>query len=196
MENGWIVWKILDFGRSILGLASSATGNDTKKAADPKLEGESPIKAINDDDANKKEPMAQTAVLQNAMDRLRAAMARVQTGNPVDMVLEPDPDNGRGALYLGSMKASLDLALLRSLGITHVVQALDTTMTLFEKQGIQYHRVSIVDSATVNLTQHIASANAFIGRELAAGNNVLVHCFAVSTLVPFNWILLGACVDI
>ncbi|KAF7308135.1 Dual specificity catalytic domain-containing protein [Mycena chlorophos] len=102
------------------------------------------------------------------------------------------PGPAQGALFLGSMEAALDGALLRKHRITHLVQVLETPWApqpesesdADDEEGeeeewhFQYHRVDIEDrpSAAAALTAHLPEACDYVGRALGRGESVLVHC--------------------
>ncbi|KAJ7486504.1 phosphatases II, partial [Mycena latifolia] len=78
-----------------------------------------------------------------------------------------------GALYLGSMAALGEPALLRTHAIRHLVQVLDPS-------PMSYHRIDLADSTSAasaaDLHAALPDACAYIAAALDKGENVLVHC--------------------
>ncbi|KAG9308850.1 protein-tyrosine phosphatase-like protein [Chiua virens] len=82
-----------------------------------------------------------------------------------------------GALFIGSMSATMDRDLLRNHRITHVVQVLDAPwVPISEKDGFRCLRIDIHDKPTADLKPHLEGACQYIASALASGGNVLVHC--------------------
>lgn len=80
-------------------------------------------------------------------------------------------------LYLGDIIAAEDVARLRALGITHVLQCADT------KAGADYGDMQTLmlgarDEEGYNMRQHLPAAGAFIESARACGGRCLVHCMA------------------
>ena len=82
-----------------------------------------------------------------------------------------------GALYLGSMSATMDRELLKNHHITHVIQVLDAPwIPISEKDGFRCLRIDIHDKPTADLKSHLEGACQYIASALSSGGNVLVHC--------------------
>ena len=86
-----------------------------------------------------------------------------------------------GALYLGSLSAVQDAAMLRQQGITHLVQVLDVPwLPVSEKDGFDCYKIEIHDEASVDLRPYLEGVCSYIAKALGQGRNVLVHCQQVS----------------
>ena len=82
-----------------------------------------------------------------------------------------------GALFLGSMSATMDRELLKGHHITHLVQVLDAPwVPITEKDGFRCLRIDIHDKPTADLKPHLEGACKYIASALSSGGNVLVHC--------------------
>ncbi|KAJ7733048.1 protein-tyrosine phosphatase-like protein [Mycena maculata] len=83
-----------------------------------------------------------------------------------------------GALYLGSLSAVNDHALLRAHHITHLVQALEAPWAppCRPEDGFTSYIIDIRDKESVDLRPHLEAACQYIERALARGESVLVHC--------------------
>ncbi|KAF8187711.1 protein-tyrosine phosphatase-like protein [Pholiota molesta] len=99
---------------------------------------------------------------------------------PMHQVLAPTqiPSGGQtGALWLGSLSAVQDPALLRSHHISHLVQVLDVPwLPLSEKDGFTCYKIEIMDERSVDIRPYLENACTYIDMALRAGWNVLVHC--------------------
>ncbi|XP_078700369.1 dual specificity protein phosphatase 3-like isoform X1 [Branchiostoma floridae x Branchiostoma belcheri] len=81
-------------------------------------------------------------------------------------------------IYLGDQSIAQDVAKLKSLGVTHVLNAAHGAIDVskeYEKVGIEYLGVPADDVPTYNLKQHFEPAAAFINTAVKKGK-VLVHC--------------------
>ncbi|XP_078700371.1 dual specificity protein phosphatase 3-like isoform X3 [Branchiostoma floridae x Branchiostoma belcheri] len=81
-------------------------------------------------------------------------------------------------ILLGNMSIAQDVAKLKSLGVTHVLNAAHGAIDVskeYEKVGIEYLGVPADDVPTYNLKQHFEPAAAFINTAVKKGK-VLVHC--------------------
>lgn len=103
---------------------------------------------------------------------------------PMHLILPPSSSPSRtGALYLGSLAAIFDPALLASHAIGALVQVLDAPW-LPQVQGpgsipgqkMESYRLDILDSTSEDLKPHLESAVRWIDDRLRRGINVLVHC--------------------
>ncbi|KAJ7087945.1 protein-tyrosine phosphatase-like protein [Mycena belliarum] len=83
-----------------------------------------------------------------------------------------------GALYLGSLSAVNDHALLRAHGIKHLVQALEAPWAppARKEDGLVAYSIDIRDKESVDLRPHLEAACVYIERALRRGEGVLVHC--------------------
>ena len=99
--------------------------------------------------------------------------------SPMDLILPADSTSKLGGLYLGDLGAAIDLPLLRTHSITHIVQVLDVPWLPLEDEGFTYTRVHIEDKPTIGLLgPYLVDACQGISTALAKGN-VLVHCHQV-----------------
>ncbi|XP_078700374.1 dual specificity protein phosphatase 3-like isoform X6 [Branchiostoma floridae x Branchiostoma belcheri] len=81
-------------------------------------------------------------------------------------------------ILLGNGSIAQDVAKLKSLGVTHVLNAAHGAIDVskeYEKVGIEYLGVPADDVPTYNLKQHFEPAAAFINTAVKKGK-VLVHC--------------------
>jgi len=82
-----------------------------------------------------------------------------------------------GALYLGSLSATMEKPVLHEHNITHLVQVLDVPwLPLTEKDGFECYRIDILDVPSADLRVHLDGACRAIDKALRNGKNVLVHC--------------------
>lgn len=86
-------------------------------------------------------------------------------------------------LWLGNCNAAQDAAFLMTAKIGAVANATKDIPNFFERQGIDYHRVSVDDDLQPHSIQHMAEkmddAVRFIKQHyLTSRKPVLVHCFA------------------
>jgi len=85
--------------------------------------------------------------------------------------------SSRGALYLGSLSATMEKSTLHEKNITHLVQVLDVPwLPLSEKDGFECYRIDIIDVPSADLKCHLEGACKDIEKALRGGQNVLVHC--------------------
>ncbi|XP_066305276.1 dual specificity protein phosphatase 3-like isoform X3 [Branchiostoma lanceolatum] len=81
-------------------------------------------------------------------------------------------------IFLGNRSIAQDVSKLKSLGVTHVLNAAHGAIDVskeYEKVGIEYLGVPADDVPTYNLKQHFEPAAAFINNAVKKGK-VLVHC--------------------
>ncbi|XP_066305278.1 dual specificity protein phosphatase 3-like isoform X5 [Branchiostoma lanceolatum] len=81
-------------------------------------------------------------------------------------------------ILLGNWSIAQDVSKLKSLGVTHVLNAAHGAIDVskeYEKVGIEYLGVPADDVPTYNLKQHFEPAAAFINNAVKKGK-VLVHC--------------------
>ncbi|XP_035661259.1 dual specificity protein phosphatase 3-like isoform X9 [Branchiostoma floridae] len=81
-------------------------------------------------------------------------------------------------IVLGNKSIAQDVSKLKSLGVTHVLNAAHGAIDVskeYEKVGIEYLGVPADDVPTYNLKQHFEPAAAFINTAVKKGK-VLVHC--------------------
>eukprot|EP01116_Phalansterium_solitarium_P012721 TRINITY_DN2924_c6_g1_i2.p1 TRINITY_DN2924_c6_g1~~TRINITY_DN2924_c6_g1_i2.p1 ORF type:complete len:364 (+),score=31.33 TRINITY_DN2924_c6_g1_i2:135-1094(+) len=81
----------------------------------------------------------------------------------------------KGFLYLGSEAAATNLAVLRALGITHVLVAALELKPRF-KEAFNYCHVMIRDVPTTDLEPLLFTCVQFIDEARATNGRVLVHC--------------------
>ncbi|KAJ7708092.1 hypothetical protein B0H17DRAFT_1031713 [Mycena rosella] len=93
-----------------------------------------------------------------------------------------------GGLYLGSLAAVNDHALLRAHGITHLVQALEAPWAppARKEDGFVAYSIDIRDKESVDLRPHLEAACVYIERALRRGEGVLVHCQQVRAVPPYR----------
>ncbi|XP_050045668.1 dual specificity protein phosphatase 3-like [Dermacentor andersoni] len=96
--------------------------------------------------------------------------------------LKPDLQVGEviPGLHIGSQDAAADWCLLQSLAVTHVVNAVASTVPNFhEDLGLTYLALELLDLPDFTLTRAtIDTACDFIDGALSSGGSVLVHCNA------------------
>lgn len=80
-------------------------------------------------------------------------------------------------LYLGSVGAAMNKAVLKEEGITHVLTVADKLSPMFPTE-FTYLSLSLLDSTDANLLELLPTALEFIERAREAGGKTLVHCFA------------------
>lgn len=100
---------------------------------------------------------------------------------PMHMVMNPSSSSqsrpSTGALYLGSLAATMDKPMLHEHKITHIVQVLDVPwQPLSEKDGFECYRIDILDVPSADLKSELEGACKDIDKALKNGQNVLVHC--------------------
>jgi len=79
-------------------------------------------------------------------------------------------------LYLSDLKAATDEELLRSLQVTHIVDACNVSTGL-HLDDVSYCEVNVSDDIKADLTVHFVRTTAFIDAALKnPENSVLVHC--------------------
>ncbi|KAL0276391.1 UNVERIFIED_CONTAM: hypothetical protein PYX00_003979 [Menopon gallinae] len=81
-------------------------------------------------------------------------------------------------LYLGNQKNAADLELLKSLGVTRVLNVTSDVPGYHEAEGISYRKLPASDSGQQNLKQYFEEAFDFIDEARKVGAKVLVHCQA------------------
>nr|GAT46953.1 predicted protein [Mycena chlorophos] len=83
-----------------------------------------------------------------------------------------------GALYLGSLSAMNDHALLRQHGIRHFVQVIEAAWAppIGSGEGLSAYPIDIRDRESVDLRPYLEGACQYIERALRRGEGVLVHC--------------------
>ncbi|CAK5274415.1 unnamed protein product [Mycena citricolor] len=90
----------------------------------------------------------------------------------------PHPPRASGALYLGSLSAVNDHALLRQHGVTHLVQAIEASWAppCRPEDGFSAYSIDIRDKETVDIAPYLEAACIWIEKALSRGEGVLVHC--------------------
>ena len=104
---------------------------------------------------------------------------------PMHLILPSTPPPASstipGALYLGSITAVLDPAILKEHDIHHLVQVLDVPwLPAYEEDGYECYRLDILDTESQDLRPHLEDTVEDIDSALRRGRNVLVHCHQVS----------------
>ncbi|KAH7961509.1 dual specificity protein phosphatase 19 [Rhipicephalus sanguineus] len=96
--------------------------------------------------------------------------------------LKPDLQVGEviPGLHIGSQDAAADWCLLQSLAVTHVVNAVASTVPNFhEDRGLAYLALELLDLPDFTLTRDtIDKMCDFVDEALSSGGSVLVHCNA------------------
>lgn len=110
---------------------------------------------------------------------------------PMHLIIPARASTGTGALYLGSLAAVQDTAILIAKDITSVVQACDSDSDsqYGSEAPHETYRVPISNARTIDLHPHLEGVVKWIDERLVRGENVLVHCeqvccFAVSPCTP------------
>lgn len=80
-------------------------------------------------------------------------------------------------LYLGSLDAAQNRALLHENGVTHVLSILDTFHYYSTIEGLKYHKIMLPDSPGADILSHVPEALTYISNSLKTGK-ILVHCAA------------------
>ena len=104
---------------------------------------------------------------------------------PMHLIMKASPASqsypAMGALYLGSLSATMEKSILHEHKITHLVQVLDVPwLPITEKDGFECYRIDILDIPSANLKVELEGACKDIDNALRRGQNVLVHCQQVS----------------
>jgi len=80
-------------------------------------------------------------------------------------------------LYIGDKRTARDLAFLKGLGVTHVLNATSEVRNYFEKEpGFSYFNTPCMDTDAADLSPFFDAAVAFIHEARQEGHSVLVHC--------------------
>ncbi|XP_071505416.1 dual specificity protein phosphatase 2-like [Diadema antillarum] len=80
-----------------------------------------------------------------------------------------------GVLCQGNVKHSLDEAILKNLGITHVLNVSTECKNAFPK-SFAYLQVAVEDETSAQLEPRLQSATNFVAEAIAGGGRVFVHC--------------------
>jgi len=83
----------------------------------------------------------------------------------------------RPRLFLGTMMAARDKALLQKHNISHIL-IVAANLTQHFPECFKYHQVSLADDESSDLLSHLPSCLQFMSTALAGGGSVLVHCAA------------------
>ena len=107
---------------------------------------------------------------------------------PMHLIVKASPASqsrpAMGALYLGSLSATMEKSILHEHKITHLVQVLDVPwLPITEKDGFECYRIDILDIPSANLRGELEGACKDIDNALRGGQNVLVHCQQVNCLL-------------
>lgn len=78
-------------------------------------------------------------------------------------------------LYIGNLEAALDIELIKSHKISHIVQIFEEVWHTFPEQ-LNYHFITIDDSIDINIQSYFNDAFEFINKGITVGTGVLVHC--------------------
>ena len=88
-----------------------------------------------------------------------------------------EPDQNRGALYLGDMTAAFNTRELKKKGITHVLTAAARLGISYKRGDLQHKCYPALDMETYDLSKYFEDSFNFIENALKTGS-VLVHCAA------------------
>jgi len=90
---------------------------------------------------------------------------------------EPSSDQVLEYLYIGDKRTARDLAFLKGLGVTHVLNATSEVRNYFEKEpGFSYLNTPCMDTDAADLSPFFDAAVVFIHNARQEGHSVLVHC--------------------
>ena len=81
-------------------------------------------------------------------------------------------------LYIGNRAASEDLRLLKSEGISRILQLLDFYIPKEYEDSIEVHYIRMEDSENENLERILPEALRYIHIAISQGKKILVHCNA------------------
>merc|ERR1712228_457598 len=86
-------------------------------------------------------------------------------------------------LYLGNIHHALNLDILKTIKITHIVNCTQSIENKFESNGLRYIRVPVNDKRSVSILPYFVAAIRFIEavRDENSGKNenrILIHCHA------------------
>lgn len=99
---------------------------------------------------------------------------------PMHLIIPSQPTNSSrpsGALWLGSMSATMEKSVLQQSKISHIVQVLDVPwMPISEQDGYECYRIDILDIPSADLKGNLEGACKDIDKALRSGKNTLVHC--------------------
>jgi hypothetical protein len=87
----------------------------------------------------------------------------------------------RGRLYLGSRPGKLELEMMKSLGITHILDVTANTPPAFARilrREFVYKNIRLFDSHDQKIVQHFPETYTYIEECIRSGRNILVHCEA------------------
>ncbi|KAJ7119950.1 protein-tyrosine phosphatase-like protein [Mycena crocata] len=80
-----------------------------------------------------------------------------------------------GALYLGSLAAVIDPTLLRTHGISRIVQVLEPQFAP-QQDDFAVYNIDISDTESTDLLPHLEPACKYIEHALKGRENILIHC--------------------
>ncbi|CAG5129700.1 unnamed protein product [Candidula unifasciata] len=103
--------------------------------------------------------------------------------SPTNGVQEPEIEAATASqilpfLYLGNERDARDLAQLRSLNISYILNVTSHVPQYYDEQGIRYKRIPASDSGQQNLKQYFEEAIEFIDDARQNNAKVLIHCHA------------------
>lgn len=79
-------------------------------------------------------------------------------------------------LYLSNFQPATNFDFLKTLGITHIVNA--SSIENMFPGDLKYYRLKIDDLPSENISKYFEEINAFISNAINSGGKVLVHCDA------------------
>lgn len=105
--------------------------------------------------------------------QLATAMLSTRDAIPAEV------DGLKGRVFLGSVGAAYSRESLKNFGITHVLAVGKGLEEKFEKDGIIYLKLNVVDQPKEDLREQFPIAFDFINQALdsLSSHRVLVHCF-------------------
>ncbi|XP_018494891.1 dual specificity protein phosphatase 1B [Galendromus occidentalis] len=110
--------------------------------------------------------------IQNPEPRTRNCQGFVYDFKPDLQMAELIP-----GLFLGSQDVASELELLKSKGVTHIINAASGIKNHFP-DDFKYKRVEVLDIPEQEMRSHFEHCNSFIDEALASGGAVFVHCNA------------------
>lgn len=81
-----------------------------------------------------------------------------------------------GGLYLGKKSLASDLKRLIEYNITYIINCASEIPNYFEKAGIKYKKLKLIDSIESRIYEYFDACSMDIYTSLSTGESVLVHC--------------------
>ncbi|KAL4234595.1 Dual specificity protein phosphatase 3 [Mactra antiquata] len=88
-------------------------------------------------------------------------------------------------IYMGDMSAAMDKKLLKSLGITHIINCsqgktsreVNTDSGFYRDVGMKFLGIKALDNTTFNMMPFFKSTSDFIDKALKGGGKIFIHCY-------------------